>query len=137
MIFLYNRWRLELSQNAINNAEEAETEPLLASEHLENTSVLSSTSQFTRDQGGGEARGRGAQASVYNRPVVGYIQNSNNRNYGTAINTRLSPSVIRSLESPSLYNSQVKTNTYVSSKRELMPKFPNDYYDRPIFLEIK
>ena len=78
---------------------------------------MSSTSQFTRDQGGGEARGRGAQASGYNRPVVGYIQNSSNRNYGTAINTRLSPSVIRSLESPSLYNSQVKTK--MSSVREL------------------
>ena len=38
------------------------------------------------------------------RPVVGYIQVANSRNYGTALNT--SPSVMRTLENPSLYNSQ-------------------------------
>ena len=87
------RWRIELNQNALNSAEE-ETEPLLSSQNRPMSPTSYSPREAATDSGG-------------YRPVVGYIQVANSRNYGTggtALNT--SPSVMRTLENPSLYNSQ-------------------------------
>ena len=92
MYFSLCRWRIELNQNALNSAEE-ETEPLLSSENRPMSPTSYSPREATTASGSG----------VY-RPVVGYIQVANSRNYGSALNT--SPSVMRTLENPSLYNSQ-------------------------------
>ena len=94
---------MELNQNAINNAEE-ETEPLLRSD-LENR-PMAPTSHSPRE----------TQTAGY-RPVVGYIQVAN-RTYGTALNT--SPSLIRSLESPSLYNAQPREVAPPQSPRRFL-----------------
>ena len=93
------RWRIEersfLSENAINDAED-ESRPLLAHDPLAyNERPMSPTGQPM----GGEGR----------QPVVGYISNSNARqNYGSTVPVSVgTTSVMRSLESPALYNAQV------------------------------
>ena len=97
-VFLF-RWRIEersfLSENAINDAED-ESRPLLAHDPLAyNERPMSPTGQPM----GGEGR----------QPVVGYISNSNARqNYGSTVPVSVgTTSVMRSLESPALYNAQV------------------------------
>ena len=103
-VFLF-RWRIEersfLSENAINDAED-ESRPLLAHDPLAyNERPMSPTGQPM----GGEGR----------QPVVGYISNSNARqNYGSTVPVSVgTTSVMRSLESPALYNAQVFLSCWV------------------------
>lgn len=103
------RWRIEersfLSENAINDAED-ESRPLLAHDPLAyNERPMSPTGQPM----GGEGR----------QPVVGYISNSNARqNYGSTVPVSVgTTSVMRSLESPALYNAQPRGVVHQPSPR--------------------
>ena len=105
ILYFFCRWRIEersfLSENAINDAED-ESRPLLAHDPLAyNERPMSPTGQPM----GGEGR----------QPVVGYISNSNARqNYGSTVPVSVgTTSVMRSLESPALYNAQVFLSCWV------------------------
>ena len=105
ILYFSCRWRIEersfLSENAINDAED-ESRPLLAHDPLAyNERPMSPAGQPM----GGEGR----------QPVVGYISNSNARqNYGSTVPVSVgTTSVMRSLESPALYNAQVFLSCWV------------------------